>query len=111
MYYAILIDKVSEYILLKLFKNICVLKNQYFVLEMFLNCSWFFLKIWLATLKTNMTLFISLYKAAFPSCKKYVMFFQMEEPLIHEVYFEQIGVVHAFLTYFVKPEKLLVVAG
>ena len=108
MYYAILIDKVSELILLKLFKNICVLKNQYFVLEMFLNCSWIFLKIWLATLKTNMTLVISLYKAGFPLCKKYVMLFHMEEPLIHKVYFEQIDVVLAFLTYFVKSEKLLV---
>ena len=35
------------------------------------------------------------------------MLFQKKGPLIHKVYFEQIDVVHTFLIYFVKPEKVV----
>ena len=56
--------------------------------------------------ESKVTLLTSIYRSVLPIFKKYVMLFQRDKPMIHELHYDQIDLFNQFLSYFVKPDVL-----
>ena len=54
----------------------------------------------------KVTLLTSVYRSVLPIFKKYVMLFQRDKPMIHELYYDQTDLFNQFLSYFVNPKVL-----
>ena len=57
-------------------------------------------------IELKVTLLTSVYRSVLPIFKKYVMLFQRDRPMIHELYYDQTDLFNQFLSYFVKPKVL-----
>ena len=54
----------------------------------------------------KVSLISSFYKSVLPIFKEFVKSFQSHKPMIHKVYYRQIGLITQFLSYFIKPAVL-----